>query len=170
VNALVRAALAAVTVFLSIYSGASAAVYSQRAPLTGHQWDTLREQVNLLDKVAYLPSLLPVIMKHRDALELTDAQLSAFRQWRRLHYPHMVDLMNEIIQRRIGLSKASLNQNVAGDQLLVDQKAIFTLQEELLRLRLSCRDLLITTFSPIQWDNFAFILEEYPPYAGLLDE
>ena len=152
------------------FSGASTADYSRQAPLNDQQWNTLREQVDLLEKVAYLPSLLPVIMRHRDSLELSDAQVSAFREWRRVHYQEMVDLMNEIIQRRITLSKASLDHNVAEDQLLADQKAIFALQEKLLRLRLSCRKLLTTTFSPSQWENFAFILEEYPKYAGLLED
>jgi hypothetical protein len=165
-----QAIFGAVTTLVVVFSGASPADYSQQAPLTGQQWNTLREQVNLLDKVAYLPSLLPVIMRHRDSLELSDAQLAAFREWRRLYYQDMVDLMNEIIQRRITLSKAALDHDVAGDQLLAEQKVIFTLQEKLLRLRLSCRELLITTFSPAQWDSFAFILEEYPEYAGLLEE
>jgi hypothetical protein len=168
--ALERALCGALAVLLVFFSGASTADYSQQAPLNDQQWNTLRGQVNLLDKVAYLPSLLPVIMRHRDSLELSDAQVSAFREWRRIHYQEMVDLMNEIIQRRITLSKASLDHNVADDQLLAEQKTIFTLQEKLMRLRLSCRELLTTTFSPSQWDNFAFILEEYPKYAGLLED
>ena len=167
--AIERAPSGAIAVLL-VFSGASTADYSRQAPLNAQQWNTLREQVNLLDKVAYLPSLLPVIMSNRDSLELSDAQVSAFREWRRVHYQEMVDLMNEIIQRRIALSKASLDHNVADDQLLADQKAIFALQEKLLRLRLSCRKLLTTTFSPSQWENFAFILEEYPKYAGLLED
>ena len=168
--AIERAPFGAIAVLLVFFSGASTADYSRQAPLNAQQWNTLREQVNLLDKVAYLPSLLPVIMSNRDSLELSDAQVSAFREWRRVHYQEMVDLMNEIIQRRITLSKASLDHNVADDQLLADQKAIFALQEKLLRLRLSCRKLLTTTFSPSQWENFAFILEEYPKYAGLLED
>ena len=62
---------------------------SQTAPLTGSQWDTLRERVNLLDKIAFLPSLLPVIMKNRDALELSDTQVAAFQEWRKRHYQKM---------------------------------------------------------------------------------
>jgi hypothetical protein len=103
-------------------------------------------------------------------LELSNAQLKAFRDWRKAHYPGMVDLMNEIIQRRITLTKASLDDQISKDEILAQQKIIFSLQEDLFRIRLSCREVIISTFSPNQWENLAFVLEEYPRYAGLLDE
>jgi hypothetical protein len=142
----------------------------QTNPLSDSQWETVREQVGLLDQVAYLPSLLPVIMKHRDTLELTDEQVAAFREWRQLHYQDMVDLMNEIIQQRIALSRSSLAVSFTGEDILLKQKEIFRLQEQLMRIRLSCRQKIVETFSANQWENFAFILEEYPRYAGLLDD
>jgi hypothetical protein len=126
--------------------------------------------VDLLDKIAYLPSLLPVIMKHQDSLELTNEQVAAFREWRKLRYQEMVDLMNKIIQLRFTLSKASLEVSRSSDDILAEQQEIFRLQERLLRVRLSCRNLIVETFSPQQWENMAFILEEYPRYAGLLDD
>ena len=144
--------------------------YAEPSPLTDRQWDMIRDRVGLLDKIAYLPSLLPVIMKHRDTLEMTGDQIAAFRQWRKLHYRDMVDLMNEIIQRRFMLSKASLDVNSSSGDILAEQKAIFRLQERLLRIRLSCRNLIVETFSAGQWESMAFILEEYPRYAGLLDD
>ena len=45
-----------------------AADLSQLAPLSDPQWDKVYVQVGLLDEVAYFPSLLPVIMKHRDTI------------------------------------------------------------------------------------------------------
>jgi len=87
-----------------------------------------------------------------------------------MHYQDMVDLMNEIIQRRFTLSKASLEESLSSDDILAKQQEIFRLQERLLRIRLSCRNLIVETFSPDQWENMAFILEEYPRYAGLLDD
>jgi hypothetical protein len=159
-----------IAAFLLAASAASAEQLSQPAPLSNSQWEDIRQQVVLLDKIAYLPSLLPVVMTNRDALELSDAQVAAFRQWRKLHYREMVDLMNEIIQRRITLSKTTLDDQVSQNDMLAQQKEIFSLQEDLLRLRLSCRELIVSTFSPTQWDNLAFILEEYPRYAGLLDD
>jgi hypothetical protein len=161
----------AVVAYLCFCASASAETdYAGSSPLTDSQWETVRDRVGLLDKVAYLPSLLPVIMKHRDTLELKNEQVAAFRQWRKLHYGDMVELMNEIIRRRFTLSKASLDVKLSSDDILAKQKEIFRLQERLLRIRLSCRNLIVETFSPDQWENMAFVLEEYPRYAGLLDD
>ena len=80
----------------------------------------------------------------------------------------MVDLMNEIIGQRIALSKAALDPSADSNQLISQQEAILQLQEELLRVMLSCRELVLTTFSPEQWSSLAFVLEEYPNFAGLM--
>jgi hypothetical protein len=146
-----------------------AADLSQLAPLSDPQWDKVYVQVGLLDKVAYFPSLLPVIMKHRDAIGLSYAQVQAFRHWRKENYQQMVDLMNEIIQRRIELSRAALNPRMTNEEILGKQQEIFDLQAQVLRIRLSCRQLVTTTFSVEQWDNLGFVLEEYPKLSGLLD-
>lgn len=147
----------------------SASDLGQVAPLSDLQWDSVQSQVNLLDKVAYFPSLLPVIMKHRDAIGLSSRQTRAFRLWRKENYQKMVDLMNEIILRRIELSKSSLNAELSSEQILDKQQNIFELQAQVLRLRLSCRQIVVSTFSAEQWDNLGFVLEEYPKLAGLLD-
>lgn len=147
---------------------ASAADLKQAAPLTDAQWEKLGEHVSLLDKISFVPSLLPVIMKHRDALELSDEQTAAFRDWRKQHYQRMVDVMNEIIERRIVLSKGALDPAVVNKDLVREQRQILQLQQELLAIRLSCRELVMKTFSPDQWNNFAFVLEEYPNFAGLM--
>jgi hypothetical protein len=142
---------------------------SQAAPLSDQQWDATHTQVSLLDKVAYLPSLLPVIMRHRGAIGLSYQQTQAFRLWRKDNYQKIVDLMNEIIQHRIELSRWSLNAELSNDQILDKQQEIFDLQEQVLRIRLSCRQIVLSTFSVQQWDSLGFVLEEYPQFAGLLD-
>jgi hypothetical protein len=147
---------------------ASAADLSQPNPLSDSEWDKVREHVELLDKISFIPSLLPVIMKHQDTLNLSDDQRAAFRGWRKQNYKKMVDLMNEIIGQRIALSKAALDPSADSNQLISQQEAILQLQEELLRVRLSCRELVLTTFSPEQWSSLAFVLEEYPNFAGLM--
>jgi hypothetical protein len=161
-------ALAMVAVIFLCLPASADTNAAESSLLTENQWDAVGERIGLLDKIAYLPSLLPVIMKHRDTLALTEEQVAAFRQWRKLHYEDMVDLMNEIIQRRITLSKASLDAGLSTDEILAKQQEIFRLQERLLRIRLSCRNLIVETFSANHWDNLAFILEDYPRYAGLL--
>jgi len=147
---------------------ASAADLSQPNPLSDSEWDKVREHVELLDKISFIPSLLPVIMKHQDTLNLSDDQRAAFRGWRKQNYKKMVDLMNEIIGQRIALSKAALDPSADSNQLISQQEAILQLQEELLRVRLSCRELVLTTFSSEQWSSLAFVLEEYPNFAGLM--
>ena len=142
---------------------------SQPAPLSDPQWDKIYVQLNLLDKVAYFPSLLPVIMKHRDALGLSYHQTKALRLWRKENYQKMVDLMNRIIEHRVELSKGSLNARLTNEQILDKQREIFELQEQVLRIRLSCRQIVVSTFSDQQWDDLGFVLEEYPQFAGLLD-
>lgn len=146
-----------------------AADLSQPAPLSDPQWDKVYVQLNLLDKVAYFPSLLPVIMKHRGALGLSYRQIKALRLWRKENYQEMVDLMNQIIEHRIELSKGSLNAKLTNEQILAKQQEIFELQEQVLRIRLSCRQIVVSTFSAEQWADLGFVLEEYPQFAGLLD-
>ena len=151
-----------------IVVAASAADLTQSAPLSSSEWDKVREHVGSLGKISFFPGLLPVIMKNRDALELTTDQKGAFRSWRKQNYQRMVDLMNEIIERRIAFLGSVLDQAVPDAELIRKQKTIFQLQEELLVLRLSCRDLIMTTFTSNQWSNFAFILEDYPEFAGVM--
>ena len=155
-------------VFL-VSASVSASDLSQVAPLSDRQWNSVHAQVDLLDTVAYFPSLLPVIMKHRDAIGLSYQQTKAFRLWRKKNYSQMVDLMNEIIQGRLELSRESLSTRTTNEQILSKQQELFALQERLLRIRLSCRQIITSTFSKEQWSNLAFVLEEYPELAGLLE-
>ena len=159
-----------IIVFSMVSFVVSAADLTQRAPLTDSEWDQVREHVGLVDKISFFPSLLPVIMKHRDALELTDEQKAAFRGWRKQYYQQMVTLMKDILERRIAFSKRALDPEARSADLIPEQKTILQLQEELLRLKLSCRELIVTTFSRDQWNNLAFVLEEYPEYAGLIEQ
>ena len=144
----------------------SAADLTQPAPLTNTEWDKVQQYVGSLGKISFFPALLPVIMKNQDALELTTDQKRTFRSWRKQNYQRMVDLMNEIIGQRIAFSASTLDQVVGNAELVHQQKMIFRLQEKLLVLRLSCRKLIMTTFTSNQWNNFAFVLEDYPELAG----
>ena len=146
----------------------SAADLTRPAPLTSTEWDKVQQYVGSLGRISIFPALLPVIMKNQDALVLTPDQKSAFRSWRKQNYQRMVDLMNEIIERRIAFSTSTLDPVVGNAQLIHEQKMIFQLQEKLLVLRLSCRELIMTTFTSNQWNNFAFVLEDYPEFAGLM--
>lgn len=96
----------------------TAARPSRQTRLTISQWDSIRRQVDLLDKIALLPSPLTAVMKNQDALELSEAQIAAFHNSHALHSQHMVDPMNEIIQRRVSLSEAALNEKISSNQIL----------------------------------------------------
>lgn len=156
-------------ILLSLVTAAApAASLTQPTPLTDADWDKVGERVGLLNRISFIPSLLPVIMKHRDTLELTEEQETALRRWRKDNYQRMVDVMNEIIERRIALAKSALDPAVGTTELAAAQVGVLRLQQELLTIRLSCRDLVMASFSPDQWDNFAFVLEDYPEFAGLM--
>ena len=116
------------------------------APLTDAEWEKVRQHVDLLDKISFVPSLLPVIMKHRDALELSDSQKAAFREWRKQNYRHMVDVMNAIIERRITLSRGALDSGVNNEDLQGQQQAILELQQELLQFHHNWIQCLIQSF------------------------
>ncbi len=139
--------LSVITILATTSQVASATDLAQPTPLSDAEWDTIREHVGLLDKISFMPSLLPVIMKHRDALDLTDDQKQAFRTWRKENYPRMVGAMNKIIEQRIALAKGALDPQVGQAELLYAQKEILQLQRELLMIRLSCRELVMKTFS-----------------------
>ena len=153
---------------LLLATGRAPAEPSHGGTLGEAEWERLGQRVALLDRIAYIPSLLPVIMKNRHALDLSDHQVAQFRAWYRGHYQDMVDLMNAIIARRIELSQAALDPGIDGARLLADQQVILGMQQDLLRLRLSCRDLMVNSFTAEQWSDLAFVLETYPNLAGLI--
>lgn len=126
------------------------------------------DKVVLLEDSGLMPTLLPVIMRNRDALQLTDQQISAFQAWRKQHYTNMVNLMNQIIEKMVQFRVDSLSPQVSAEQLIARQSEIQDLQRELLRIKLSCRELIMTTFTDEQWDNFAFVISDYPKLASLM--
>ena len=109
-------------------------------------------------------------MRNRDALALSDEQLTAFRDWRKENYVNMVNIMNEIIEKMVQFRVESLSPEVGNDHLLSFQSEIQDLQRQLLKIKLSCRELIITTFTKEQWENFAFVVADYPKLASLVSQ
>lgn len=122
----------------------------------------------MLEGAGLMPTLLPVIMSNRDALQLTDEQVNAFRAWRKKNYTNMVNVMNKIIEKMVEFRVESLSPSITADQLLAFQSEIQELQVQLLKLKLSCRELVMTSFTDEQWDNFAFIISDDPGLASLM--
>jgi hypothetical protein len=125
-----------------------------------NQSDTgeLEQQLLLLDKISYHPSLLPLIMENVDYLELTPAQQKRLREWRTINAPQMLDKMREVAQGRIEFIELSLQPGTSDEELVEKQRGLFRLQEEVLSYKLACRKNILETFTEAQWDTLLFIL------------
>ena len=137
-------------------------------PLSDQDWKEVMEKVVLLEDSGLMPALLPVIMQNQDTLQLTDEQLNAFRTWRKKNYTNMVNIMNKIIEKIVQFRVKSLSPDISGEQLLAFQAEIQELQRELLKIKLSCRELIMSTFTDEQWENFAFVISDNPKLASLM--
>ena len=139
-------------------------------PLTAADWKEVMNKVVLLEDSGLMPMLLPIIMSNRDALQLTDEQVNSFRSWRKKNYTNMVNLMNKIIEEKVQFRIESLSPRITSDRLLAYQSEIQELQRQLLKIKLSCREQLMATFTDEQWDNFAFIVSDNPKLASLMPQ
>ena len=136
-------------------------------PLSADEWKEVMGKVVLLEDSGLLPTLLPTIMRNRDMLELTDEQVNAFRAWRKKNYTNMVNVMNEIIEKMVQFRVESLSPSITSDHLFAYQSEIHDLQRQLLTIKLSCREVVMTTFTDEQWDNFSFVIADIPKLASL---
>ena len=139
-------------------------------PLSADDWKEVMDKVVLLESSGLMPTLLPVIMRNQDTLELTDEQINAFRSWRKKNYTHMVNVMNAIIEKSVQFRVAALSPRITSDDLYVLQSEIQDLQRQLLKVKLSCRELVTTSFTETQWDNFAFVVADNPKLASLMSQ
>ena len=139
-------------------------------PLAAEVWKEVREKVDLLEISGLMPTLLPTIMLNRDALQLTDEQVNAFHLWRNENYTNMVNVMNEIIARMVEFRIASLSPGISNERLIALQARIQDLQHQVLAIKLSCREIIMTTFTDAQWENFAFVVSDNPKLAGLISQ
>jgi hypothetical protein len=157
------------TVFFFICTPALAKHNSDH-PLSPEDWKEVKEKVELLEGAGLMPTLLPIILINRDALQLTDKQVNDFHAWRKKNYTNMVNVMNAIIEKMVEFRVESLSPGISGDELLAFQSDIQELQVQLLKIKLSCRELIMSTFTDEQWDNFAFIISDNPKLASLMTQ
>lgn len=153
-----------------VLSGPVLAKHNSDHLLSADDWKEITEKVALLEDSGFMPSLLPVIMRNRDTLQLTDEQVNAFRGWRKKNYTNMVQVMNEIIEKKVQFRIESLSPSVSSDHLLAFQAEIHALQLQLLKIKLSCRELLMATFTDEQWEDFTFVVADHPKLASLLSQ
>ena len=161
-----------IAVFFALFfiCNAAQAKHDSDHPLTADDWKEVMDKVVLLEDSGLMPTLLPVIMRNQDTLELTAEQIRAFRAWRKQNYTHMVNVMNEIIEKSVQFRVEALSPRTTSDHLYVLQSEIHELQRQLLKIKLSCRELVTTSFTDEQWDNFAFVVADIPKLASLMSQ
>ena len=161
---------AGVLIALLLLGSSAQAKHNSNHPLSDQDWKAVMNKVDLLEPSGLMPMLMPTIMLNRDTLQLTDKQVDAFRAWRKKHYTHMVNVMNEVIEKMVQFRIDSLSPEVANKHLLASQSEIQDLQRRLLKIKLSCRELIMTTFTDEQWENFAFVVSDNPKLASLISQ
>ena len=162
--------LAVILILSCLFVEPLGAMHESEHDLTDDEWLIVKGRLDLLDGVNYMPTLLPTIMRHRDVLELTKQQISSFRNWRKQHYGNMVEVMNTIINKRVDFKKASLNPKTSDEELIKVQSDILNLHKKLLEIKLSCRKMLVDSFTEQQWDNFAFAVADHPTLGSLIQQ
>ena len=113
-----------------------------------------------LDNINYLPSLLPVIIRHKDFIGLTDEQLGKLEGWSKRNREPMLAAMKEAARKRVEIKQAALSPTVSSARLQQMQNDIFRLQREILEYKLSCRDNVVQTFNNENWDSFFMVLAD----------
>lgn len=146
------------------------AKHNSEHPLSNDEWQEVMEKVSLLDNAVLIPSLLPVLMTNRDALGLNDEQFERLHRWRREHYVNMINLMNEVIEKRVRFRIESLSASVSDEHLVAFQEEIQYLERDLLKIRLSCRAIIMETFSREQWEMLEFLVADDPKLGSLISQ
>jgi len=131
-------------------------------PATQAETGDLDKKIELLDRISYHPSLLPIIMQNKDFLELTPDQLKRLTEWRKKNALGMLEKMEEVAKGRIDFVERSLNPKTTQQDLVREQHHLFKLQEEVLAYKLSCRQNILQTFTPKQWDALQLIMADQP--------
>ena len=170
-KSLLQTAVSACTViFIAFFFLVTAvqAKHNSEHPLSAEDWKEVMGKVTLLERSGLMPALLPIIMVNQDTLQLTNEQINAFRAWRKKNYINMVNIMDEIIEKMVQFRVEALSPSIPNDRLLAFQSEIQELQRQVLKIKLSCRDLVMTTFTDEQWENFAFVVSDHPKLASLM--
>ena len=120
----------------------------------------LHSSIEKLDRINYLPALLPVIFRHSDFIGLTEDQLESLEHWRTENRQPMLYAMKQIARKRIEIKQAALSPSVSSGRLQQMQNEIFRLQREVLDYKLSCRDHVLQTFNEENWISFYMVLAD----------
>jgi hypothetical protein len=120
----------------------------------------LDHAIDKLDKINYLPNLLPIIIKNKEFIGLSQKQVDDFDEWRKTNSAPMLAKMQKITSKRIEIKQAALSSTVSSSRLIQMQNEIFRLQREVIEYKLSCREHIIRTFNNRNWINFYMLLAD----------
>ncbi len=148
------------TALISFALLANAAITNTASATRSNDVGNLEQYLEKLDKINFLPNLLPVIINNSDILELTDGQLTKLLTWRNNNRENVTAIENEIINRRIKIKEAAVSPDISAARLIQMQNEIFRLQRQALNYKLSCRDLVINTFNATNWEEFFIVLAD----------
>ena len=141
-------------ILISVISSAVAATNNDEIRIDRHKY------IDKLDKINFLPSLLPVILENSDVIELSDKQVETLLEWRKMNREDIIAAMNEIARKRVEIREAALSPDISSARLIQMQNEVFRLQRIVLEYKLSCRDLVISTFNENNWEGFYLVLAE----------
>ncbi|NNJ96022.1 MAG: hypothetical protein HKP12_02575 [Gammaproteobacteria bacterium] len=122
--------------------------------------DNIVSSIEQLDKISHLPTLLPVIIKNKDFIGLTDEQAAELYRWRDQSATPMLAAMKKIARKRIAIKEAAISPTVSSARLQQMQNEIFRLQREVLQYKLSCRDHIMQTFNDENWASLFMLLAD----------
>ncbi len=120
----------------------------------------IEASIEKLDKINYLPNMLPVILENQDFIGLTEEQVSTLEKWRTQNRKPMLAKMQQAARKRIEIKEAAISPTVSSARLQQMQNDIFRLQREILEYKLSCRDHVVQTFSDENWISFFMVLSD----------
>ena len=122
--------------------------------------DSIELYIEKLDKINFLPGMLPLIIENSDVIELTDEQLNILLAWRKSNSDFLLKTMNNIARKRVEIKQSALSPEISSARLIQMQNKIFRLQRVMLEHKLSCRELVIKTFNRNNWEGFFLVLAE----------
>jgi len=120
----------------------------------------LEQYVARLDKINFLPTLLPIIIENSDVIGLNEEQVNKLLEWRKNNREDIVATINEIVRKRYEIRQAALSPSVSSARIEQMQTEIFRMQRKVLDYKLSCRDAVIRTFNQQNWESLFFVLAD----------
>jgi len=123
-------------------------------------WGLAFKRMEKLKQTGFHPFLMPLIMKNLDFIELTKEQVQTFLDWRKKNRVPLLHLMNKIIYESNLFQKLSLDPHTSDEVLKTKLATIFKLHKKVLHYQLSCRRVILDSFTEEQWSNFNFVLNE----------